>query len=73
MKNVIATPVKNYSISYIRHLDRCNEVLAARLMTIHNVYFYQNLMSQLRNAIINSSLDDLIEQLENNYREVKND
>jgi len=64
---------QNYSISYIRHLDRCNEVLAARLMTIHNVYFYQNLMSQLRDAIINSSLDDLIKQLENNYSEVKND
>ena len=64
---------RNYSISYIRHLDRCNEVLAARLMTIHNVYFYQNLMSQLRDAIINSSLDDLIKQLENNYSEVKND
>ena len=43
---------QNYSISYIKHLDRCNEILAARLMTIHNVYFYQNLMGQLRNAII---------------------
>ena len=42
-------------------------------MTIHNVYFYQNLMSLLRDAIINSSLDDLIKQLENNYSEVKND
>ena len=29
-------------------------------MTIHNVYFYQNLMAQLRNAIITSSLDELI-------------
>ena len=56
---------KNFSISYIKHLDRCNEVLAARLMTIHNVYFYQNLMAQLRNAIIASSLDELINKLEN--------
>ena len=64
---------QNYSISYIKHLDRCNEILAARLMTIHNVYFYQNLMGQLRNAIINSSLDEFISELENTYREVKND
>ena len=64
---------QNYTISYIKHLDRCNEILAARLMTIHNVYFYQKLMSQLRNAIIESSLDELIGQLENDYKEVKND
>ena len=62
---------KNFSISYIKHLDRCNEVLAARLMTIHNVYFYQNLMAQLRNAIIASSLDELINKLENDFKEVK--
>ena len=62
---------KNFSISYIKHLDRCNEVLAARLMTIHNVYFYQNLMAQLRNAVITSSLDELINKLENNFKEAK--
>ncbi len=64
---------QNYSISYIKHLDRCNEMLAARLMTIHNVYFYQNLMAELRNAIIQSSLDEFIRRLENDYKEVKND
>jgi len=64
---------KNFSISYIKHLDRCNELLAARLMTIHNVYFYQNLMARLRSAIISSSLDELIIQLENEFSEVEND
>ncbi len=62
---------KNFSISYIKHLDRCNEILAARLMTIHNVYFYQNLMAQLRNAVITSTLDELIIKLESNFKEVK--
>ena len=62
---------KNFSISYIKHLDRCNEILAARLMTIHNVYFYQNLMAKLRNAIISSSLDELIYQLESDFKEVR--
>jgi queuine tRNA-ribosyltransferase len=62
---------KNFSISYIKHLDRCNEILAARLMTIHNVYFYQNLMAKLRNAIISSSLDESINQLESDFKEVR--
>jgi len=72
-KNCECYTCKNFSIAYIRHLDRCNELLAARLMTIHNVYFYQNLMACLRNAIISSSLDELIIQLENDFSEVEND
>ena len=64
---------KNFSIAYIKHLDRCNELLAARLMTIHNVYFYQNLMARLRSAIISCSLDELIIQLEHEFSEVEND
>ena len=72
-KNCDCYTCQNYSISYIKHLDRCNEILAARLMTIHNVYFYQNLMTQLRSAIVNSTLDELISQLENDFKEVKND
>jgi queuine/archaeosine tRNA-ribosyltransferase len=40
-------------------------------MTIHNVYFYQNLMAKLRNAIISSSLDELINQLESDFKEVR--
>jgi queuine tRNA-ribosyltransferase len=31
---------KNYSRAYLRHLDRCNEILGARLMTMHNLWFY---------------------------------
>ncbi len=41
----------NYTRSYLRHLDRCNEILAARLGTIHNLHYYLNLMRQLRAAI----------------------
>jgi queuine tRNA-ribosyltransferase len=57
----------NYSRAYIRHLDKCNDILAARLMSIHNVYFYQEFMGQIRSAIDNDSLEDLIKQTENNY------
>ncbi len=42
---------KNYSRSYLHHLQRKNEILGARLATTHNLYYYQDLMSQMRDAI----------------------
>jgi queuine tRNA-ribosyltransferase len=42
---------RNYSRAYLRHLLRCNEILGARLNTIHNLYYYQNLMRNIRAAI----------------------
>jgi queuine tRNA-ribosyltransferase len=42
---------RNYSRSYVRHLQQCNEILGARLATIHNLYFYQRLMAGMREAI----------------------
>ncbi|MBE8190574.1 MAG: tRNA guanosine(34) transglycosylase Tgt [Candidatus Thioglobus sp.] len=46
---------KNYSRSYLHHLQRKNEILGARLGTIHNLFYYQNLMAQMRKAIENNS------------------
>jgi queuine tRNA-ribosyltransferase len=51
---------RNYSRAYIKHLERCNEILGARLMTMHNLRFYQNLMQGLRNAIENDSLESFV-------------
>jgi queuine tRNA-ribosyltransferase len=42
---------RNYSRAYLRHLDRCNEMLGARLHTIHNLHYYLDLMAQMRAAI----------------------
>jgi queuine tRNA-ribosyltransferase len=42
---------RNYSRSYLRHLDRCNEILGSRLNTIHNLHFYLDLMRTIRSAI----------------------
>jgi queuine tRNA-ribosyltransferase len=42
---------QNYSRAYLRHLDRCNEILGSRLNTIHNLYFYLDLMRQMRDAL----------------------
>ncbi len=41
----------NYSRAYLHHLDKCNEILGARLHTIHNLTYYQDLMAGLRLAI----------------------
>jgi queuine tRNA-ribosyltransferase len=42
---------RNYTRAYLRHLDRCNEILAARLGTIHYLHYYLNLMREMRAAI----------------------
>ncbi len=49
---------QNYSRSYLRHLDKCGEILYSRLSTIHNLYYYQQLMSDIRNAIENDRFEE---------------
>ncbi|MES9826831.1 MAG: tRNA guanosine(34) transglycosylase Tgt [Candidatus Thiodiazotropha sp.] len=52
----------NYSRAYLRHLDKCNEILGARLNTIHNLYYYQKLMCDLRRAIERGTLQAFTEE-----------
>ncbi|NJD31040.1 MAG: tRNA guanosine(34) transglycosylase Tgt [Gammaproteobacteria bacterium] len=42
---------RNYSRAYLRHLDRCNEILGARLNSIHNLHYYLALLRRIRAAI----------------------
>lgn len=42
---------RGYSRAYVSHLHRCNEILGARLATLHNLYYYQQLMAHMREAI----------------------
>ena len=42
---------RRYSRSYLRHLDKCGEMLGPRLGTLHNLHYYQRLMADLRGAI----------------------
>ena len=42
---------RHYSRSYLRHLDRCNEILGARLNSIHNLHYYLHLLRRIRAAI----------------------
>ncbi len=50
---------RHYSRAYLRHLERCNEILGARLNTIHNLHFYQALMRDIRAAIEAGRLAEL--------------
>jgi queuine tRNA-ribosyltransferase len=51
---------QHYSRSYLRHLDKTGEILGSRLNTIHNLYYYQELMRGLRGAIETGTLDDFV-------------
>jgi len=50
-----------YSRSYLRHLQRCNEILGSRLATIHNLHYYQQLMRDLRTSITDNTLNQFVE------------
>jgi queuine tRNA-ribosyltransferase len=53
---------RNFSRAYLRHLDRCNEILGARLNTIHNLHYYLELMRRLRAGIESGSLESVVRQ-----------
>ena len=48
---------RSFSRAYIRHLFKAKEMLAMRLSVIHNLYFYNNLMAEIRDAIDNDCFD----------------
>lgn len=52
---------KNFSRAYLHHLEKCGEMLGAQLNTIHNLRYYQRLMSQIRNAIEEGNLESFVE------------
>lgn len=49
---------QRYSRGYIRHLMKANEMLGMRLAVMHNLYFYNNLMTEIRYHIENGSFED---------------
>lgn len=50
-ENCSCPACKNYSRAYIRHLFKAKEMLAMRLCVLHNLYFYNHLMEDIRTAI----------------------
>lgn len=57
---------QNYSRAYLHHLDKCGEILGAQLNTIHNLYFYQQLMVGLRLAIEEGRLASFVQNFYHN-------
>ncbi len=58
---------RNFSRSYLHHLNRTGEILGAQLATLHNLHYYQELMLELRNAIAAGTLRQTV----NTFREAR--
>ena len=52
----------NYSRSYLRHLDKCGEILGSHLNTVHNLFFYQRLMREIRAAISAGTFESYVRE-----------
>ena len=57
MTNAIVIPVAILLAPTYNHLDKCNEILASQLCTIHNLRYYQQHMAAMRAAIAAGQLD----------------
>ncbi|MEG2584373.1 MAG: tRNA-guanine transglycosylase, partial [Oscillospiraceae bacterium] len=49
---------QNFSRAYLRHLFKAKEMLGMRLAVIHNLYFYNNLMAEIREALDSDTFDE---------------
>lgn len=58
---------QNYSLAYLRHLEKCGEILGPRLATIHNLHYYQELMAGIRRAISADTLAEFVAELRSAY------
>ena len=58
---------QHYSLAYLRHLEKCGEILGPRLATLHNLHYYQKLMLDLRTAIIAGSLPEIVAEIRARY------
>ncbi len=53
---------KNFTVAYLYHLDKCNEILGIRLNTTHNLHYYLNLMSEIRKQIASSNYENFMHE-----------
>ena len=58
---------QHYSLAYLRHLEKCGEILGPRLATLHNLHYYQKLMKKLRSAIDAGTLLDCVADIRARY------
>ena len=60
---------QRFSRAYLKHLNKCNEILGHRLATIHNLHYYQQLMRQMRQAIEAGNFGELARSLADGWSE----
>jgi queuine tRNA-ribosyltransferase len=60
----------HFSRSYLHHLQKVNEILGARLNTLHNLHFYQTLMAELREAIARQALAERVSTFREDRRKL---
>ena len=53
---------RHFTRAYLHHLNRVNEILGARLATIHNLFYYHQLMAELRGAIADDTLAGFVQR-----------
>ena len=56
---------RNFTRSYLKHLDNCKEILGLRLNTIHNLYYYHDLMFKIREALRLDKFNDFVKEFYN--------
>jgi queuine tRNA-ribosyltransferase len=59
---------KNFSKAYLRHLFVTKELLYFRLASIHNIFYYLDLVNKAREAILNNQFDKFYEQSKKNHK-----
>ncbi|MCZ6898155.1 MAG: tRNA guanosine(34) transglycosylase Tgt [Betaproteobacteria bacterium] len=57
---------RHFSRAYLHHLQRINEILGSRLNTLHNLYYYQQLMSEIRVAIETGQFEEYVQEFRAN-------
>ena len=60
---------RKYSRAYIRHLIKAGEMLGLRLCVLHNLYFYNHLMEEIRQAIDEDRFEALRDEIVRGYSE----
>jgi queuine tRNA-ribosyltransferase len=57
---------RNFTRAYLHHLHRINEILGAQLNTIHNLFYYQQLMAGMRAAIESGRFEAFVAEFKQN-------
>jgi queuine tRNA-ribosyltransferase len=67
-ENCSCSACREFSRGYIRHLVKAEEILGLRLITLHNLHFYLDLMRQVRDKIDNGAFTDFRRNFVSNYK-----